>query len=297
MATEDEELFNSVFSSNPPADEGQGEGGDADAQAREEAERAAQAAAQEADAGDNGDGEGDEGHGQDGDKPRTRRGRVPVDELLEERGKRHSAETKAEMTERQNAELRRELEELRRGQQQPRKAEDDDENEFWNDPDKALAKREASLRREFEQREISRDLRAAHRQHGEEFEKAYDFVTSRMPSDPALRVRLMQADDHGEAIMSEYRREMTLQEVGDPAKYRETLRGDLLKDPEFLKEAVEALKVMAAGGQPGAENGGRPSNSVQLPPSLSKAPGSPGKESLPRSDAELFAQTFGELRS
>jgi len=130
------------------------------------------------------------------------------------------------------------------------------------------------LTAEFDQRlqnmALTNDLKMAHRHYGERFERAYEAVlTEGQRGNHALVRQLASAPDAGEAIMRWFTHNEVLREVGqDIPAYKQRTREELLKDPEFLGQAVEAHRRLAAG------NGQRPPNVVtNLPPSLSKATG------------------------
>lgn len=131
-----------------------------------------------------------------------------------------------------------------------------------------------SLNEQFEQKlraeRLNNNLAIAHVKHGETFEKAYEaLLGERNSGNMPLVNQLTATANPGEAIVQWYRNQQTLKEVGnDPQAYRQKLRDELLKDPDFVKAAVEAAR--ASAGQP---NTGQRSV-VQMPPSLSRVAGS-----------------------
>jgi hypothetical protein len=147
------------------------------------------------------------------------------------------------------------------------------------------------VRREFEQRafndRLNHNLEMTHLRHGERFEKAYEaVVTAAQRGDQQLVRHFISQANPGEAMVRWYTQSEVLREVGnDPTAYKQKTREELLKDPEFLAQAVEAHRRLATSG-------GQPQNTVvKLPPSLSKATGT---SEVPQtrtdgSEAALFA--------
>jgi hypothetical protein len=157
---------------------------------------------------------------------------------------------------------------------------------------------EDKLRREFQQQQavvqqqqaidrLNYDLRFAHTTYGDRFEKAYEaLVTEGQRGNRALVQHLTSQPSPGEAIMRWWTQSEVLREVGnDPSAYKQKTRDELLKDPEFLAQAVEAHRRLATGG-------GQPNAVVKLPPSLSKATGTsevPQQTQTDGSEASIFA--------
>jgi hypothetical protein len=156
---------------------------------------------------------------------------------------------------------------------------------------------EDKLRREFQQQQaivqqqqaidrLNYDLRFAHTAYGDRFEKAYEaLVTEGQRGNQALIRHLTAQPSPGEAIMRWWQREETLHKVGpDLSAYDQKRRDELLKDPEFLAQAVEAHRRLATGA-------GQPNTVVKLPPSLSKATGSTEvpQTQTDGSEASIFA--------
>jgi hypothetical protein len=109
-----------------------------------------------------------------------------------------------------------------------------------------------------ERREMS--LQMARRAYKDEFDEAY--TTAQKHVDPALRARMQQSSDPGETLIGWYRELKVRAEVGnDPKAYREKVRSEFLKDPEFRKAAMEAWR-----GEASTQAKGRPN--TQLPPSM-----------------------------
>ena len=113
-----------------------------------------------------------------------------------------------------------------------------------------------------ERRESS--LHAAHAKYTTEFEEAY--AAAQKAVDPALKARIQASRDPGETLIQWHREQKTRQEIGgDLNAYKQRLREEALKDPEFRKAAMAAWQAEANPQQPN----GRPR--VDLPPSLNGA--------------------------
>jgi hypothetical protein len=130
-----------------------------------------------------------------------------------------------------------------------------------------------TLRREFQQQQASdrlnMNLEMTHMRHGEKFEKAYEaLLTQAQRGDRAIVNHFVTQPNPGEAIMRWFTQNEVMREVGqDIPAFRQKTKDELLKDPEFLAQAVEAHRRIATGVS-------QPQNTVvKLPPSLSKATG------------------------
>ena len=150
---------------------------------------------------------------------------------------------------------------------------------------------EKYLETKFEERLLNdrreASLATAHRVYKQEFEEAY--AAAQKQVDPALRARMQQSRDPGETLMEWHREQKTRAEVGnDLTAYKQKLREEALKDPEFRKAAIEAWRSEAE------VTSGR--SRVDLPPSLN---GASRSNALLRSadgdmsDHELFDATTG----
>jgi hypothetical protein len=131
-------------------------------------------------------------------------------------------------------------------------------------------------------------LHQAHKTYKTEFEEAYSAAQKHI--DPALKARMQQSRDPGETLIEWHREMKTRAEVGtDLNAFKQRLRDEALKDPEFRKAAMEAWRSEV---QP--QVNGRPR--VELPPSLNGASRSNAalrSSNEDVSDAELFEQTTG----
>lgn len=260
---------------------------------------------------------------------------VPKSRLTEEANKRREIEEgrKADQ-DRHAAEiaaLNRRLDEiLTRAQPQPQpaqvqpKAEPAAKPDMFTDPDgyekwvldqaRTMATGEAA--NVFTQRFVEASMADAHDAHGEEFVKAYEDLTGINPvtqqvvrqvdkSDPVIKAevaRVLSAPNPGRALMTRYRQQATLREIGtDPAKYQERLRTEtresLMKDPDFRKEILASLKAEAAQG-----DNGRPRNVTRFPKSLSDASGGQSAQHRDPSDYDnseegVFDSVWSERRA
>ena len=112
-----------------------------------------------------------------------------------------------------------------------------------------------------ERRESS--MAAAHGKYKTEFEEAYQAATKVV--DPALKARMQASRDPGETLIQWHRERKAQDEIGgDLTAYKQRLREEALKDPEFRKQAMEAWRSDAQTQQNGRPN-------VALPPTLSGA--------------------------
>lgn len=139
-----------------------------------------------------------------------------------------------------------------------------------------IAEQSTTFQRQLAAQKVELTFSAAHRQHGAEFEAAYQAISGLDRNNPSDRVtvqRIYNAPDPGAALMKWHRDQTTLREVGDdPAAYRQKIADDakaqLMKDPEFRKALIEELRAEAAGA-----NGGQPRTVTRLPKSLNGASG------------------------
>ncbi len=226
-------------------------------------------------------------------------GQIPSWRLREEREARAEAQKalEAERSERSRlaaefAQMQRQLAELQKPAPKP-----EDEPDPLLDPQ---GFRE-HIRREFqeqllnERREMS--LRGAHRAYGDKFSEAYTAAQQAMAQgDRALQARMQTSADPGETLIQWHQEQIVRREVGnDAAAYKQRHRAELLKDPAFLAEAIEAAKGHVAG-QP--NNGARPA--VKLPPSLSGAARADAHQTNPSdldvSDEGLFRHATSGMR-
>lgn len=159
------------------------------------------------------------------------------------------------------------------------------------DPDGYAAAIRQELREEALNERREESLQQAAEADPENFKAAYALAQQRV--DPALKARMQESRNPGKTLLSWYREQKTMQEVGnDPKAWLEKQIEERFKDPAFLAKAVEAAQNSAR--QPSQQTSGR--SRVELPPSLSSASRSNAAartDSTDVSDAELFRETTG----
>lgn len=233
-------------------------------------------------------------------KPQEVEHRVPLRELLDEREKRQERDRQMAEMQRQYAEMQRQMEALRNPQQPV---------DLLTDPQRfqeTIEQRFERQQREFDQRirlhGINTSFSFAARQHGEEFKKAFaaleEVAAPNKGGDLMLRDRIVNSPDPGEAVMQWYRSQQILRESGgDLTAYREKLlneqKASLLKDPEFLAEALKAARSVAQ-----ANPTIRPGNPTGLPSLTRKtaAASNDDGDGEDMSDRELFRTSLGRRR-
>ena len=140
----------------------------------------------------------------------------------------------------------------------------------------------------------------AHAFHKDTFEKAFESINKldpRNPDDRSTVQRIYSAPNPGEALVNWHRRSETLRVVGDdPTKFLESerarMREELLKDPEFRKQIIDAAR-----GEASTANNGAPNTTTRLPRSLNQAEGGNRRPAVdPRqfddSDTAVFSSAF-----
>lgn len=207
--------------------------------------------------------------------------RVPLRELLDERERRQREAMQREALERELAALRRQAQPPPQPQPLP---------DLYTDPDAFAARiREeatSKIERQMTERFLNSSFEDAKEQHGEIFDKAFAALERQVAGgDIRLRDHIVQAPNPGRALMRWHGQQEALREFGsDPKAYQAKLRTDLLKDPEFRKQAMETWRAEATG------NAGQGSGPLIDLPSVNRAPGSgnsPGNGAA-LSDRELF---------
>ena len=242
----DAELFDAAVTDND-ADENQDQGGEQQAE-EQNSEGQEQVTEGKSDAAANDGEQADEGANQ-----------VPgwrLREINEE--KRRFAE--------ENERIKAELAELRRAQQQsaPKKDEPKDDGiDPLLDP-KGYAKQvREEIRQEMLSERREESLQRAAKAYKDEFKEAYEAAQKRV--DPALRARMQESRDPGETLIEWHRENKQRAEIGnDLTAYKQRLREEALKDPEFRKAAMEAWNSEARQQPSGRSR-------VELPPSMSSA--------------------------
>jgi len=144
--------------------------------------------------------------------------------------------------------------------EQPKPAEKPAKPDPLIDPDGYEAYLEAKVEEKLLNNQRESSLLAAHGKYKTEFEEAYSAAQKAV--DPALKARMQTSRDPGETLIQWHRENKTRQEIGgDLTAYKQRLRDEALKDPEFRKAAMAAWQAEA---QP--LTNGRPN--VALPPSI-----------------------------
>jgi len=208
------------------------------------------------------------------EQPKDEDGKVPSWRLRELREAREAAERRAEETGRREYALQQQLQALQRQVQQltAPKAEPVD---FFQNPDGAIEQRLSPIEARFAQLEstmrlnTSRALAVA--THGakavSEMEAAVEKASREYHPEMNLLAAQMRASDDPVGVAMQWHKRTRMMEVtgGDPDAYRQRVLDEAMKDPAFQAKVLEATRGQV---QPNS----RPN--IQLPPSLSKVPGS-----------------------
>lgn len=175
--------------------------------------------------------------------------------------------------------------------QRPAQQQQEQEIDPLLDPVGWQKKIEAGFEEKIRTMALDMDLRVAHIRHGETFEKAYTALLEQGQRGNGQLVRQLVGNPQGagDRIVSWFKNQELMRETkGDLNGFKKQIREELLKDPEFLKQAMEAARGQASGGQqPGQQQGQRPNNITRLPPSLARqAGGSPNSDPIDTDDSE-----------
>lgn len=228
------------------------------------------------------------------DEPVEAKGNIPPARLREEADKRRAAEAREQELLNRLSVLEQRM--LAQGAQQPQQRQPQQPERKRPDPllDPEGAEAYDNETRAQERKELDFNLscRFARLEHKEVFDEAFKAVsTAIQQGDMALQAQIKTSNDPGGDIVRWYQQRKVFSEVGpDPLAYREKLREELLKDPEFIAKAIETARQQAGG-----QNGSRPNTVTKLPPSLSAVSGGSAKQSGAddNSDASVFKQAFG----
>ena len=170
----------------------------------------------------------------------------------------------AEENERMKAELAQLRQAPRQPVEQPKPAEKPARPDPLLDPDGYAAAIRQELREEALNERREESLLRAREANQAEFDEAY--AAAQKAVDPALKARMQATRDPGKTLLEWHREQKTRAEVGnDLTAYKQRLREEAMKDPEFRKAAMEAWRTEAQ--QP---TGGK-APPVNLPPSLTRA--------------------------
>ena len=167
----------------------------------------------------------------------------------------------------ENERIKAELADLRQARQQPVSPPAPKVEAAKPDPLLDPEGYERYLETKFEERLLNdrreASLANAHKTYKTEFEEAY--AAAQKQVDPVLKARMQASRDPGETLIQWHRELKTQAEIGgDLNAYKERLRQEALKDPEFRKKAMETWRDEAP-----TQANGRPR--VDLPPSLNGA--------------------------
>lgn len=227
-------------------------------------------------------------------EPVEAKGNIPPARLREEADKRRTAEAERDELKNRIAMLERAM--LAQPASQPQKPQPQQPERKRPDPllDPEGAEAFDNEIRAQERKELDFNLscRFARLEHKDVFDEAFKAVSAAIQQgDLALQAQIKNSSDPGNDIVRWYQQRKVFSEVGpDPLAYREKLRDELLKDPEFLAKAIETARQQASG-----QNGARPNTVTKLPPSLNSVSGGNPKQSGAddNSDASVFRQAFG----
>jgi hypothetical protein len=204
-------------------------------------------------------------------QPEKEEAQVPSWRLRELREQREATERRLQEREQQFyamqgqfQALQRQLHQLQQPKQEP--------VDFFQNPEAALQQRIDPLQSQFSsvvqnlQRQLS-ETRAIAKYGAAEFEAMEKEVQSLINSGDSeahqLRIAVTNSADPADTAMRWYQDRKVRKEVGnDPAAYKQRLKDELLKDPEFQKQVIELAR-----GQTSA----RPV--VNIPPSINRATG------------------------
>lgn len=209
-------------------------------------------------------------------EPKDTDGQVPSWRLREVREAREEAERRAQESAQQSYALQAQL----RAMQQELaaiKAPKQEPVDFFANPDQALQQRLSPMEEKFAK--LESDVRlavsrtAAIAMHGAQavmdMERAIaDAVAKNHPDMRGLAAQMRASEDPAGVAM-EWHKRTKLWEVtgGDPDVYKNKVLDEALKNPEFLAKALEAARSQAGGQATSRPN-------INLPPSLTKTPGS-----------------------
>jgi hypothetical protein len=210
--------------------------------------------------------------------------RVPLMELLNEREKRQQYERERDQFRQQFEALQRQVAAAQSQQQQP------EAPDVFENPQGFAGHLQQQLTQQLRNQEVNFSLRLAHREHKQEFEQAYEAaIRARQLGDPAVAT-IYNSSDPGEALMRWHRSNSLLEKTGGNLDaYLEAQLQAKLKDPAFLAKAIEAAR-----GQAQQQPNSQQAPVVELPPSLTRTPGSSAAQAsngMP-SGQELFDSAF-----
>lgn len=196
------------------------------------------------------------------------------------------AEARAQSVERQIAELRR--------QSEPKPEPID----VYADPLGAFKQQLSPIEQQLQTTNANTNLKMSRLEamivHGAEAvteaEKAVgEAMKAGHPGMAALAAEMRNSEHPVGVALNWHQREKLLKETGgDLSSYKNKTLEDALNDPAFLAKAMERARAQASGQ---AQPNGKPNTTVQLPPSLNRAPSaaSPHEEIGTLADRDLYA--------
>lgn len=212
--------------------------------------------------------------------------RIPLTELLNEREKRQSEQRRAEALANQLEQMQRQFQQFQRPQQVPDQfANPEEYNAYWEN---RFQQMQSQFAEQIKATQAENSLARAHERYGDDFEKGYQVILDRAAQGDRQAAQLVvNSPDPGAAIVNWYKRESTLQLVGDdPTAYTQRVLEEALKNPEFLAKALEAARGVAIQ---------QPTQQIKVPPSLNKAPAAATRQNDmdPMSNAALYSYSIG----
>lgn len=223
-----------------------------------------------------------------GDEPPAEKHHIPLAEYLSTRERAQKAEAEREAERQRSAAFERELQALRQEQSKP-KPEPIDPIE---DPQGWQKQQLSTVEESMQNMQANFSQMLAERHYGKGVvDDAFQWILTR-PAHEQQAVKFAR-DPYGEMVERKKQAD-TLAEIGtDPSAYRERLKSEFMKDPEFVSAVMAAAK---------AEAGARPDrHETRLPPSLNRQQSAANAKSdagsiqdLP--DGELLDDAFSDRR-
>lgn len=213
--------------------------------------------------------------------------------LREMREERDAERTRAENATREAAQIRSEMENLRRqiAQQNAPKPETVD---IFADPNAWAQQQLSPLEKQMQSMAVNLTLRASRAEnvaiHGKDAvmsaeQAVEEAMRSGDPEIPGLRAKAIASDDPVGVVIDWYKSRSLLKETGgDLNAYRAKTLDEALNDPAFLQKALDRAREQA-GSQT------KPRTEINLPPSIRRAPSAQAasEDTGDDSDAALFA--------
>jgi hypothetical protein len=191
--------------------------------------------------------------------------RVPSWRLAEESQRRRDAENALNELRNEFRNVQMQMMQMR-APQQPQEAQE--APDIFADPQGFVQNLQQSFDQRLKGLQLEQSLRFAHLQHGEKFNEAYnaftDYVTK--TRDQASYQRVMASSDPGDALVQWYKDQTLQKELGgsDLNTFIQKRQEEWLKDPAVQAKVIEAFKA--------TQQAQTPSNIINTPPSLSRAP-------------------------